>query len=53
MKRIVAGILISLGVLFLLSSIVAIFTGFDPKGTGSIFFAAFILLIVGWMVGDF
>ena len=53
MKRTAAWILIGLGGLFLLGSVVGIFTGNDPKGTGSIFFAAFLLLIVGWMMGDF
>lgn len=53
MKRTVAWILIGLAAVFVSLVVYGFFGGFDPKGTGSLVFAAFFLLATGWIIGDF
>jgi len=53
MKRIVAWILIASAAFAIIAGIALAFTDFDPKGVGSIVFAAFLLALTGWSIGDF
>lgn len=45
--------LIGLGACVFVATVAFSFAGFDPKSAGSLVFAAFFLLAVGWIVGDF
>ncbi|MEM7601462.1 MAG: hypothetical protein AAF357_08615 [Verrucomicrobiota bacterium] len=52
-KRGIAWILIGFAALILLAVVVSAMTTSDPKGTGSLLFAAVIVAAVGWIIGDF
>lgn len=51
--RIVAWILIGLAAFSACWAVASFFFAFDPKGSGSIVFLAFLFGIVGWLIGDF
>lgn len=51
--RWIAWVLIGLGAIVVAAVFLATISGFDPKSTGSLVFAAFFLLATGWVVGDF
>jgi hypothetical protein len=52
-KRLIAWALLAVAALVMLCCLAFAFGGFDPKGTGSLAIAAFVLALVGWMLGDF